>query len=194
MAAAPAFAQEAEQVLAFPGAEGFGKYASGGRGGKVFHVTNLDDDGEGSLRWALRRNGPKTIVFDVSGTIYLESTLNISKDSITIAGQTAPGEGITIAGYPVKMKRANNVIMRYLRFRLGDMNKVEDDALSVTDCKNVIIDHITASWSTDECVSTYRNEDFTLQWSLISESLYKSSHEKGAHGYGGIWEIGRAHV
>jgi Pectate lyase len=149
-----AAAQQAAPALAFPGADGFGKFTSGGRGGKVFYVTNLDDDGEGSLRWAVKKKGPKTILFALSGTIHLKSPLDINHDSITIAGQSAPGDGICIAGAPVKVK-GNNIIMRYLRFRLGDENHFEEDALTVRHAKDVMLDHISASWSTDETLSAY---------------------------------------
>lgn len=186
LAGALSVSAQDERPIAFPGAEGFGKYASGGRGGKVFYVTNLDDDGEGSLRWAIKKKGPKTILFKVSGTIQLASPLDINRDSVTIAGQSAPGDGICIAGAPVKVK-GNNIILRYLRFRLGDINHFEEDALTIRDTKNVIVDHCSASWSTDETLSAYGNEDFTLQWCMITESLYKSEHKKGEHGYGGIW-------
>jgi len=185
--------------IAFPEAEGFGKYATGGRGGKVLIVTNLDDDGEGSLRQAVNAKEPRIIVFAVSGTIHLLSPLLIRGD-VTIAGQTAPGDGICIADHPVILK-GNNVIIRFLRFRMGDRyqdkGKVHggghDDALNVYKRSNIIIDHCSVSWSTDECFSAYNGDSTTLQWNLVSEPLNYSYHfEEGDkdfenHGYGGIW-------
>ncbi len=175
-------------VLAFPGAEGGGAYTTGGRGGQVYHVTTLEDDGKhvGSLRHILKEPGAKIVVFDVAGVIELKSQLNIEEGAVTIAGQTAPGGGICIAGFPVVIK-TSNVIIRFVRFRMGDKNAVEGDALSCIGRKNILIDHCSFSWSTDECVSCYGNENFTLQYCFITESLRKSVHLKGGHGYGGIW-------
>ena len=190
MAATVVFAEE--KTPAFPGAEGFGRYVIGGRGGNVYHVTSLADDGsEGTLRWALGKSGVKTIVFDVSGTIHLKSSLDISIGNVTIAGQTAPGDGICVADYPVSIK-ANNVIVRYMRFRLGNNNVLINgadgwDGFGGFDQQDLMIDHCSVSWSIDECLSVLGNKNTTVQWCLVAQSLVNSGHSKGAHGYGGNW-------
>jgi hypothetical protein len=191
--------QLTDKPLAFPGAEGFGKYTTGGRGGKVFIITNLNDDGEGSFRKAVIAKGPRIVVFAISGTIHLASPLTIKSD-ITIAGQTAPGDGICLADYPVTLG-GDNIIVRFLRFRMGDKNQKGgmkdgnggDDAFGGTHRKNILIDHCSMSWSTDEVFSVYAGDSTTLQWNLISEPLNYSYHFEAGdsdyehHGYGAIW-------
>lgn len=174
------------KTLAFPTAEGYGKYTVGGRGGKVYEVTNLNDSGEGSLRAAVEAEGPRTVVFRVSGTIDLKRALSIKNPYITIAGQTAPGDGICIKRYPLNIG-ADEVIIRYIRVRLGNETGNDTDAISCRYRKNIILDHVSASWSIDETMSVYHCENVTIQWCMITESLFNSNHVKGSHGFGGIW-------
>lgn len=185
------------RLIAFPGAEGGGKYVTGGRGCEVYIVDTLKDyDPEteepikGSLRDAVSESN-RFVVFNVGGVINLKTQLRIKDvQNITIAGQTAPGNGITIYGYDTDISRSENIIIRYIRFRAGAENVSSSDALDAIwgrSMKNVIIDHISTSWSTDETMSLYRAENMTVQWSVASESLTLSGHLKGRHGYGGIW-------
>ena len=190
--------------LAFEGASGGGSFTTGGRGGMVYVVTSLDDanvDGgklpeEGTFRDAVNGDN-RIIVFAISGVIHLKCPLTISHQNISIFGQTAPGGGICLADYPVKIEKASNILLQFMRFRMGDAKLSAEqadgaDALSVNDCQNVLIDHCSMSWSTDECCSCYGNENFTLQYCFITESLRASKHKDKqgnyiTHGYGGIW-------
>lgn len=195
--AAPAIAQE-RPVPAFPGAEGAGGHALGGRGGKVLFVTTLNDSGPGSLREAVETKGPRTILFRVSGTIKLEKPLRIREGRVTIAGQSAPGDGITLRDHPLEVA-ADDVVIRYIRSRLGDESRTESDAIWIVAGHRIILDHVSASWSVDETLSASANYtrpdqgfwDLTVQWSIIADSLTHSLHAKGEHGYGSLIRGGR---
>jgi len=193
LSAAPA----AAETLAFPGAEGAGRFSAGGRGGAVVHVTNLDDSGPGSLRAAIAARGPRTILFDVAGTIRLASDLVIREPRVTIAGQSAPGGGIALSDGTLTID-ADDVVVRHLRARRGDRAAGEGDAVWIKGGRRIILDHVSASWSVDETLSASARYDhgggfydLTVQWSIIAESLRRSHHEKGAHGYGSLIRGGR---
>lgn len=189
------------QTLAFPTAEGFGAYAKGGRGGKVVEVTNLEDDGgnppEGSLRWALKQypGEPITVVFRVSGIIELkgkdakEGELRMKRENVTIAGQTAPGDGICIMGNKVNFGGSKNLIVRHLRFRCGTMNGDPSGkgSIGIENAENWIIDHCTFGWSGEENMTIYDNKYTTIQWCIVHEGLFRSGHNKGDRGYGAQW-------
>ena len=200
-------------LLAFPTARGFGKFTTGGRGGKVVEVTNLDDSGEGSLRWALTEAGKEnaTIVFRVSGIITIgpnpqktnENSIRASLKNVTIAGQTAPGEGILIRGGKLNLGGSNNVIIRNLRSRLGvqelerkegesdsDYKKrcfIDGGSIGIENARNIIIDHCCFGWSGEENMTMYDNHFTTVQWCIVHEGLYNAGHKKGARGYGCQW-------
>ncbi|MBR0195793.1 MAG: pectate lyase [Paludibacteraceae bacterium] len=190
----PAINSYPELVAACQHIEGGGAAVTGGDGGTVYRVSRLDDAMNpntglpmaGTLRYAVTQLGPRRVIFTQSGTIHLERELRIKNGSLTIDGQSAPGEGICIADYPLVIN-ADNVIVRFIRVRLGDVSNTESDAVSVNDSKGVVLDHLSCSWSVDECVSCYGNTDFTMQYCIVSESLKNSVHGKGSHGYGGIW-------
>lgn len=185
MAAALMSAAALAQAPAFPGAEGHGRYVTGGSGGRVVHVTNLNDSGTGSFREAVK-SGKRIIVFDVAGVIALKSELKFA-DNITILGQTAPSPGITLRYYTVQP--GNNNIIRFLRIRRGEEKNINDgaDATWQRNKTGIIFDHCSFSWSIDEVASFYDNNNFTMQWCTVAESLTNPGHSKGAHGYGGIW-------
>ena len=178
------------QAPAFPGAEGHGRFTTGGRGGEVRHVTTLEDDGKtstkGTLRWAVNGSTKKTVVFDVGGIIALKKELVIGNNT-TIAGQTAPAPGITLRYYTVRP--GENNIIRFIRFRRGEEVDVNDgaDATWQREKKNIILDHCSFSWSIDEIASFYDNRNFTMQWCTLGEALANPGHTKGEHSYGGIW-------
>ena len=189
--------QEPTDVLAFEGADGGGKYVTGGRGTTIYVVNSLEDEvtdpQPGTLRFALNQKGRRIVIFNISGNIELDGEMIIKNGELTVLGQSAPGDGICISNYPVVID-ADNVILRFLRFRLGDERAQEADALGVNiDAKkdkyhkDIMIDHCSCSWSTDECVSIYGVTNVTVQYCFITESLRKSVHAKGTHGYGGIW-------
>ena len=186
------FAQEMAS-LAFPTAEGYGRYATGGRGGRTYVVTSLDDCPEndlkeGTFRWAVKQPGKKIVTFAVNGTIYLTSPLDLNCGDLTILGQTAPGEGVCLADYPVTIS-CENAIIRYMRFRLGQRQVAnhEGDGFGINGANNFIIDHCSVSWSIDECLSVSAATNGTIQWCIVSQALNDAGHTKGAHGYGGNW-------
>ncbi len=183
------------QQPAFPGAEGFGKYATGGRGGQVAAVTNLDDDGEGSLRRALEKfpGEPLTVIFKVSGIIELKSKIQIKRSNLTIAGQTAPGDGICLKGHSLILNGASskgnhgNIIIRYIRSRPGGTLKTGLYGFDMENCHDVIVDHCSFSWANEECAAMYDTKNTTVQWCIVSEGLYEAGHAKGHRSYGGVW-------
>jgi hypothetical protein len=176
----------ADRPLAFPGAEGYGRFATGGRGGDVYHVKNLNDGGEGSLRDAIKskkKDVPRTVVFDVGGTIILKSPLKIeSVKGFTLAGQTAPGGGITLRDHGIVFSKCSDVVVRYMRFRLGDETKTSEDVINVgpekEGCQDMIFDHVTATWGIDGIMDVYAADRFTMQWCLFGEALNDSTHHK----------------
>lgn len=190
----PTIDSNPELVAACQHVEGGGAAVKGGDGGTIYRVSRLDDTLDpntglpqaGTLRYAVSQTGVRRVTFTTSGTIHLNSELRIKTGSITIDGQSAPGDGICIADYPLVIN-ADNVIVRFIRVRLGDASNTESDAVSVNNSTGVVLDHMSCSWSVDECVSCYGNTDFTMQYCIVSESLKESVHGKGNHGYGGIW-------
>jgi hypothetical protein len=176
----------AEPLIAFPGAEGYGRFAKGGRGADVYHVTNLNDSGEGSLRDAIKTKKadvPRTVVFDVGGTISLKKELRIeSVKGLTLAGQTAPGGGITLRDHGIDFRKCSDVIVRFMRFRLGDETKTSEDVIGFGPeegtCRDVILDHVTATWGIDGIMDVYAADRFTMQWCLFGEALNDSTHHK----------------
>lgn len=195
--AATLAAPQPDPPLAFDGAEGAGRFAAGGRGGQTLRVTNLDDDGPGSLRHAVEQDFPRIIAFDVAGTIRLKKDLVIRNPRITISGLGAPAGGIALADHSL-IVNADDVVIRYIRSRLGSQSGEEGDAISITGGRRIILDHVSASWSVDETLSVSARYDrtpgiydVTVQWSIISESLRRAGHSKGDHGYGSLIRGGR---
>ena len=175
--------ERAASIPAFPGAEGFGAKSVGGRGGKVFEVTNLNNSGSGSLRACVEASGPRTCVFRTGGTIGINSDLAITNPYITIAGQTAPGGGITLKGSTLSIN-THDVIVRYLRVRSGPIGNKDGVSIHPSG-KDIIFDHCSVSWATDENFSpTGDTTDVTVQWCIIAEGLYDSNHPKGPHSMG----------
>lgn len=186
-------AQATERVPAFPGADGYAKYVTGGRGGKVYYVTSLDDCTDdnlvpGTLRWALRSgdDSPRTILFAVHGTIYLNSKLKTNHPNVSILGQSAPGGGICLTGYPLYISRPNYIV-RYIRFRAGDIPNESLTGLDVENAEDVIIDHCSMTWSMEECLTMFDVKRTTVQWCIIGEGLYNSKNSKGARAYATQW-------
>ena len=174
-------------VPAFPGAQGFGANTPGGRGGRVIFVTNLNDAGPGSLRAACDADGPRTVIFRVSGLISLASPITVKNPFLTIAGQTAPGDGICLRNFTFNIA-THDVVVRYLRSRLGDLSAQESDSITlVSGAHDVVLDHCSATWSIDESLSLAGNvSNVTIQWCLIGNALNHSKHAKGDHGYGSL--------
>ncbi|WP_416441866.1 pectate lyase [Phnomibacter sp. MR] len=183
------------QVPAFPGADGFGKYASGGRGGEVVFVTNTQDSGKGSFRWALEQfpGEPLTILFRVSGIIELQSKIQIKRSNLTIAGQSAPGDGICFKDQSLILNGASskgnhgNIIIRFIRSRPGGTLKTGLYGFDMENCHDVIIDHCSFSWANEECAAMYDTKNTTVQWCVVSEGLYHAGHMKGNRSFGGVW-------
>ena len=171
-------------TIAFPGAEGYGRFAQGGRGGDVYIVTNLNDSGKGSFRYGIEnQKGPRTIVFAVSGTIELESPIEVERSYLTIAGQTAPGDGICLKHHGLKLSEVNDIIMRYIRIRMGDQNKGDSsgaDSITSSKISDVIFDHISVGWGIDAIHDNRGGGHFTLQWSIYGETLHDTIHYEGA--------------
>ena len=184
----------AERQLAFPGAEGYGRFVTGGRGGEVCYVTRNDDCSdnnlvEGTLRWALNHeNGgrPRIILFNTSGTIYLQSKLRFRFPNVSILGQSAPGGGICLTGYNMYINN-DNIIIRYVRFRAGDIPNKSMTGLDMENCEGVILDHCSMTWSMEECLTAYDSDSTTVQWCIIGEGLYNSKNSKGARAYATQW-------